>query len=351
MDEESLILILQLQKEDIEHLKSNAKGKQPEGETCDFDLAVSMYQDSLEAISTQLHDRLMCKSIARAIGSDAAMIQACASQEAQAVQDRAIALDLNEDGEAISNRRMTLSGGTTDANTIKPLDGELMHKLERLNLSSDRTGTNACGESPIWASSRHPGHTADGETTETGACIICCDELVVSSLAKAPCFHHYCRACLNSLFTAATKDESLFPPRCCSKPIPVDDNLGFLAADIVGTFRAKQIEFTAKDRTYCHRPQCSTFIPPQCIKDQVGTCLKCSAKTCVTCKGAPHDNEECPKDSAFQELLRVANKNSWQQCFSCHRVVELKYGCNHISSCSLSISLFRVWRLTADLLL
>ncbi|PHH78173.1 hypothetical protein CDD80_7258 [Ophiocordyceps camponoti-rufipedis] len=313
MDEQSLQLILQLEGENIEQLKGNLKGKQRDGEASDFEIALRTYQESLDAARTQLQDRLICQSIARAVAADAAVIQACAGEEAQAVQDRRLAVNLS--GNASTRTAPAPTPGTAaSTKQSKALDGDLLRRLERLNVSSAVIGTDIGGESSSWAKTRDPGRTADGEREETEACLICGDELVLSRLSQVPCSHRYCSVCLNSLFQSASVDESLFPPRCCSKPIPVDSYLDTLSTKIVATFKAKQIEFTTQNRTYCHRPKCSTFIPPQCIKNQLGKCISCNEKTCTICKGAPHENEDCPKDAGVQELLLLAREIGWQQC-------------------------------------
>ncbi|POR37265.1 Uncharacterized protein TPAR_02531 [Tolypocladium paradoxum] len=330
IDDASLRLMLQLHLEDLEDLERNKKGKQPEGEMSDFDLAMNMYKDSLETFATQHHDRRMCISIARAVVSDAPVIQACSNEEERATQDRAMAMSFNHNSGTASNRLFP-NAGTANRDQSGSLNEELFRKLGNLNLFSDGAEVDTYGESSTWAATRDPARGADGEKIETEACISCGDEHLSSSLAKAPCSHNYCSECINSLFKSASVDESLFPPRCCSMPIPVDDNLELLSTENVGVFRAKQIEFSTADRTYCHHPGCSTFVPPQFIKGDLATCVKCSAKTCVTCKGAQHEADNCPKDSTLQEVLRVAKENGWQQCKSCSRLVELSSGCYHMT--------------------
>lgn len=87
-----------------------------------------------------------------------------------------------------------------------------------------------------------------------------------------PCGHVYNLECLKSLFTAAMKDESLMPPRCCQKEIPVE--LVRFDPDELNIFNVKCIEFATENRLYCYKPQCSAFIPPTSIVNQIGTCPK-----------------------------------------------------------------------------
>ena len=55
---------------------------------------------------------------------------------------------------------------------------------------------------------------------------------------------------------------------------------------------------------------------------------------CAICKGALRVGN-CPRDEAAQQELRLAQANGWQRCYSCRRVVELNYGCNHMSMSSI----------------
>ncbi|KYK53955.1 hypothetical protein DCS_05904 [Drechmeria coniospora] len=315
IDDGSRRLILQLHVEDLENLQRSQKGKQKEGEMSDFDLAMDI--------------------IARAVFSDAPVIQVCSIEEEWATQDRAMAMSFTHNSGTVSNR-LPSSAGSGSKGRTNSINDDLFRKLGRLNLFSDGAEADTHGESSNWTVTRDPARRADGEKIETETCICCGDKHLPSNLSKAPCSHNYCSECINSLFKSASVDESLFPPRCCSMLIPVLDNLELLSTETVGVFRAKQIEFGTADRTYCHRPECSTFVPPQFIKGDFALCVRCNAKTCVTCKSAQHETNNCPKDSTLQDVLRVAKENGWQKCKSCNRLVELSSGCYHMST-SLSL--------------
>lgn len=101
---------------------------------------------------------------------------------------------------------------------------------------------------------------------------------------------------------------------------------------MVRRYVAKKLEMDTPNRTYCHKPDCSLFIPSQDTKgDEVAACPRCRSKTCVLCKGAAHDGMDCPEDEGGRQLLELAEQQGWKQCSTCHRVVELRTGCNHIS--------------------
>ncbi|TQV92925.1 IBR finger domain-containing protein [Cordyceps javanica] len=161
-------------------------------------------------------------------------------------------------------------------------------------------------------------------------CAACSEPLGDELAVSAPCGHNYCPDCLTCLFESATTDESLFPPRCCKQPIPLDATRKWLPEELIIEFERKALEFTTLDRTYCSNVQCSLFIPPRQIVSDRGYCESCEQWTCTICKSPEHGGM-CPDDPCRAEILAVAKENGWQQCYGCKRLVELNVGCNHMS--------------------
>ena len=89
---------------------------------------------------------------------------------------------------------------------------------------------------------------------------------------RLPCDHVYCIKCLQDLFKRAMKDETLMPPRCCQKMIPID--LAQLTSTEIEVFFEKQLEYSSDERLYCSKPSCSAFISPIHIVDGIGFCPK-----------------------------------------------------------------------------
>jgi hypothetical protein len=168
-------------------------------------------------------------------------------------------------------------------------------------------------------------------TSNTTLCEACGNEKNMEDIGYAPCDHEYCRDCLQALFRAALTDESLFPPRCCRQPIPLDTIRTFLNSELVHAFIDKKLEFDTPNKTYCAIPICSTFIRSTNIANNVGTCHRCHFETCTLCKEAAHGRAECPHDPEAQQILEMVRENGWQRCYTCSSVVELKYGCNHMT--------------------
>ncbi|KXH27720.1 IBR finger domain-containing protein [Colletotrichum simmondsii] len=344
IDDESLRLVLQMQLEDLENIKESSKGKCRVDEVSDLDLAVDAYHAELESQAVLAADRCMCKSMAKANQSDGRLITILTKQEHQATRDREAAIRLSNGAtleQDVSSTNLPVSSEESSANAE---DEMFLRKLASLYVSvdygeeetDDEEEEEEEPESSSWAASRKQTDTVAIKPTrreKKTTCDSCKDAYHPMAVAQLPCKHNYCRDCLRTLFELSLTDESLFPPRCCKLPIPVDGGCArfLLPPKLVGEFRAKEIEFSTPNRTYCHRPTCSKFIPKEFIRADVGTCPQCQQQTCTMCKGAEHGNQDCAQDTSTQALLEVAAANGWQRCLSCRRIVELDHGCYHMT--------------------
>ncbi|KZL79873.1 ibr finger domain-containing protein [Colletotrichum incanum] len=141
------------------------------------------------------------------------------------------------------------------------------------------------------------------------------------------CRDMYCSDFLRNLFESSINDEALFPPRCCSHTIPVDDistNIFLFSEEFVETFRTQLVDYSTTDRIYCHVPTCSAFIPPTTIHGDIGICPERQARVFSLCKGPEHQDHACAKDAATREVLQLASENNWKRCPSCQTVAELE---------------------------
>ncbi|KAG6096552.1 hypothetical protein E4U31_005382, partial [Claviceps sp. LM219 group G6] len=80
-------------------------------------------------------------------------------------------------------------------------------------------------------------------------CVACTSEVASTDSIRCHCSHDYCGDCITSLFSAAINDESLFPPRCCKEPIPLDLCEPFLSTTLLRTYEAKKLEYGTLDKT------------------------------------------------------------------------------------------------------
>jgi len=169
---------------------------------------------------------------------------------------------------------------------------------------------------------------------------VICDDRVTgfSNALHAPCGHYYCKGCAVELVQAFTRDESLFPLRCCQTAIPANYILPFIPLRLKITFDAKNAEWSvlAKDRIYCCSQTCSAFLGSSVEKGRlVGvncTAPGCRTSTCPRCKQVAHPNElDCSANKATDEVRALARQEGWQTCPGCHTVVELDVGCYHMT--------------------
>ena len=324
MDEETTNLILALQLEDLEHIRSNAKGKGRENdELPDADLAVQLQQEEYERANSLIVDRRFAQSIHRAVQDDGASIVILASEENNAAADHEMAC--------------RLSGRTPRASSpinMPMVDEITMAKLSNLNIEDDSDDDAAPS---VDLSER--GEAESSASTETWRAkrshvikkeCVSCQEM--KEVVEVSCKHLYCRDCIRHLFADAMVDETLFPPRCCRQHIPVSMVRHFLNSRLTTGFEQKAIEYGSLNRTYCCDPLCATFVDPSRINGPAGTCPKpgCGRQTCITCKREAHPGT-CSRENPFEDTIRLAQESGWQRCQRCQNMVELGIGCNHIT--------------------
>jgi hypothetical protein len=131
------------------------------------------------------------------------------------------------------------------------------------------------------------------------------------------------------LFNRSTKDETLFPPRCCRQAIPFDRVENKLSPDYVRRFKVAEVGFGTKNRVYCSNRECGIFVLPNNVLGDIGHCQGCGSDACAICKQAGHSGD-CPDDPDLQATLKLASEKGWRRCNNCHRMVEISYGCNHM---------------------
>jgi hypothetical protein len=164
-------------------------------------------------------------------------------------------------------------------------------------------------------------------------CDTCLEMFRTSSLFQAPCGHFYCRQCLRDLTEAAIRDEGLFPLRCCGQKFIVEQFLQHLPAQVASAFRTKSIEFNvpAGERVYCPTPTCSMFLGSVSWTRAQIVCPKCQISVCSACKNAAHPGEDCGESTSLLQLKALAKAEKWQTCPGCNAIVELNYGCYHMT--------------------
>ncbi|KAL9046890.1 MAG: hypothetical protein Q9214_000394, partial [Letrouitia sp. 1 TL-2023] len=156
VDDASAFLILQLQESDIEQLLERKKGKGRDGVNSDADLALLAYQKELQETRDIQSDRCMSRSFAKAVTSDAVLLNELIEEENTAASDRALAGYLAGNG--------TPSIGVQSTTAESTLHDGLIARLAALYVSADivkgeisdeaSEDNTAEAESSSWAASR-----------------------------------------------------------------------------------------------------------------------------------------------------------------------------------------------------
>ena len=137
------------------------------------------------------------------------------------------------------------------------------------------------------------------------------------------------------MFERATRDESLFPPKCCQTVIELGLARDYLDVPLMALYQSKAREFGTKDRVYCYNPVCSAFLGGATAAATALRCAYCRAETCGSCKEAAHpDRTRClnsEEESRDEALLAFAREQGWQRCPDCRYVVERTDGCFHMT--------------------
>ncbi len=374
-------LLLRFYLEDLDAIiAANASNLPPDGVN-DANLPLMLHREELQRAYFLLEDHRIAVSLCTACAADHNAITATVAIETEATRDCAIAHNLagrvpapvsaiiagqqdrvdngaldayaevnNNDSDARSNfecnplarilDELSLSGATVTTRDLREHseteDGsevDMGSEVESVSETDTVYYDSEVGVGGEVADFSDCANATDGEEIieqKTYVCVICEDvQSTEADILTAPCAHNYCRACITEVFQNAIRDEELFPPRCCTQPLPVDQAKHFLTTELAKTFDEKAIEFTTPNRIYCSDSKCVAFVPPQKIIADVAVCRKCSHKTCVTCRESAHVGE-CQKNPQLVLLLKTAKKEGWKQCYNCNRMISITTGCNHM---------------------
>ncbi|KAG8686380.1 hypothetical protein FRC09_014171, partial [Ceratobasidium sp. 395] len=344
-----LELTAQLQLQDIEEWRASQKGKGRVGVLSEVEMSLNAIEAEHKATLRSIADRRITRSAERAVSEDLDLIEALAAIEEQEQEDRRLALMLSENPNAqilppstsisTNTSRFRSPYGLSENPSMDSLESypeSVASRLGRLSLGSSNTSASTSSSSyfkPPNASTFVPSILRLAGGRSSADCVICSD--TVTQAYQAPCGCFYDRNCLTELFQRATVDESLFPPRCCSRQISFQEVRSVLSPDLVRTFERKAEEFKTPNRLYCNHPQCSAFLGSAVVNEREKAnkqCTTCYRQTCTFCKAVGHESYvPCSTDAAAQQVLALGQREGWQSCPSCHNMVELSVGCYHMT--------------------
>lgn len=317
-DDEGFALQLQLQESEAQ--RELQSGKWPEDRPPDFLLASDNFHAELKKAILLFADLKFAHSIAKAVDSDAVAIEESRVEETQSVQDRELALSLNEDEDLPTQE-------VTSLPEISPFEAEHVRRIIEASAFSMESYSIVAGPSTNYALRQRA--VLEHLPELKMECSVCGEAVHPHATVRLACNDVYCKPCLKSFFLRVAKDESLFPPTCHRAPIDISIIEADFSVDELTAYRSAELEFTTTDRVYCASSECARFIPmPQRTADRA-SCEACGAGTCVHCKARAHDGG-CPADEARQSLITFANEQGWKPCFGCGEMVFRYEGCDHM---------------------
>lgn len=313
---ENLALVSSLLQADVNELRqldTQDKGKGKAVPT-DEDVAFALFSQELASLVQAEQDAKLARSLAAAIETDRPVLEALAREEEAARADHALALRLSTE---VDNDYDDCVVACQGGGWAPPAPGIAQQQQQQLQPAAS---TSAAATPPPRARQLD--------------CIICAETLPASSLIRVPCKegHLYCGDCLRALFLAATKDESLFPPRCDGIKIAVDLVKPLLSADELLAYQRKAVEFGTPRRLYCSTSTCSAFLGAASDGPVAAQCGACGTSTCAACKAPWHGPFGLCGASHDDEAARTLERDfEYKQCPRCKHVVELESGCHHMS--------------------
>jgi hypothetical protein len=324
-DDEIAVLAMQMEEHDL--LAEQDKGKYRLDDPPDFQLALRIFHKELHAYKCYLEDHNLARSISSAVHEDEALIAALTSEDLTAHEDRQLALQLSADLSSAGRPHtaesdLSLLNEWTSCLAETVAANSLIENFEDNDQHAGPSMTFAERQGDLLA-----------KLSEEFTCTVCYERRQRAAMVRLACEHRYCIDCAKALFVRATHDETLFPPRCCKKPINPELIRGHMTTDERKAFDSASVEFVTIDRVYCSNRQCGKFIPPALmdVGTKAATCRICDTRTCCICKGAYHEGSNCPEDPALHEMRKLALENGWQTCPGCNMLVQLRTGCNHMT--------------------
>lgn len=326
LDDELAALTLQL--EEIGIFSESSKGKHPIDQLPDVEVAFTNFQAELAEYKTFLADRKLAESIGAAVHSDGPLIGEFTAQDVQFYEDRRHVLQIsNEDPEIEAPPPMVQQELSHDIHDWMSTLSVTVAESAVLDFSDDE---DKAGPSMTFA--ERQADTMKKLSMEF-QCVVCFDQFPRALMVSLKCSHRYCGGCINNVFTRATKDETYYPPRCCSQSIPKELGYRHMQAEDIAAFELASVEYATSKRTYCSNLECNAFIRPDDIEPDIGraNCQKCSTVTCSRCNSEYHPSTPCPDDEALRGTKVLAEAMGWKSCNNCDRMIELRTGCNHIT--------------------
>ncbi|KAL0952936.1 hypothetical protein HGRIS_007149 [Hohenbuehelia grisea] len=352
-DAESALLIAQLALNDVLELRASFKGKGRADEPIpDEEYALQLQEAHLEEVLNSLASLSFARSLDAAIETDQQYVSMLDIAEKCAMDDHRAAEALRSGGRLPAQSAVQRAAGNpefrlddVEREDVASQAWEARAVIVTANDSDGGEGVDDDGEETVVGVGEAPEQLEESLPVSSRVeCSICGSNMRTPDL-QAPCGHAWCRGCLADLVRTCTQDETLYPLRCCQQSLPQDEVLALVHSLRIRTqFAVKAREFGTprSQRVYCPNPHCSTFLgatpePSTGLASSVvlgratRRCINCGVSACLQCKAVAHPDKACEENKALAELKSLAQKQRWQTCPGCHEIVELGYGCYHMT--------------------
>lgn len=200
-----------------------------------------------------------------------------------------------------------------------------------------------------------PEETSKGKTFKE-TCVICYEGITVDRMFSVDgCFHSFCFSCMKQHVEVKLLEEQTAscPRDQCKSEVKIECCAKFLDPKLVDVMirRKKECSISVSDKVYCSYPKCSELMVKAEVleytkqflvgADRSGArkCMKCGLYFCMNCKVPWHYNITCDdfsrskgyKNAGDGMLKSLAHSKRWRQCLNCNNMVELIWGCYHIT--------------------
>ncbi|KAI6003030.1 hypothetical protein EDD15DRAFT_2157678 [Pisolithus albus] len=300
-----------------------------------------------------------------------------------AAEEKKIALD----AEFARRLQVAIDDGTDDVDNVKDVESLLgREEVQRIfaadhNFKGKGTFQSACSLSNDFsdAKGKAPSDDESDETTHQPSpylsCGICFEPfqathspMAASKTAtsssrlnygfRLPCpeEHAYCQPCLSHYILSKLDPDGnyngvlqtvVFPIKCpgCLQGVweeGISDEVAgrILSEKDMALWHAQKL-YDSMEKHYCPNPRCSALVQvEEDPNEPMALCPECRETICIPCNVLWHHELTCaefqdlPEDERSpedQSVLLLAKAKNWRRCPACSRLVELMYGCNHIT--------------------
>ncbi|KFK33936.1 hypothetical protein AALP_AA5G080500 [Arabis alpina] len=197
--------------------------------------------------------------------------------------------------------------------------------------------------------------TSKGKTFKE-TCVICYEGITVEKMFSVDgCFHRFCFSCMKQHVEVKLLEgqTASCPSDGCKSEVKLKCCAKFLDPKLVDVMvqRKKEDSISVTDKVYCPYPKCSELMVKHEVleytkqffvdAEQSGArkCMKCEKFFCTQCKVPWHYDISCKdfsRSKGYQNagdgmLKSLAQSKRWRQCIKCNNMVELLWGCYHIT--------------------